>query len=102
MVVAGTCLRRWWCGCGRRPQLEEAAVLLKFNKDQADALAWLAGKRSALAAAETAADLASAQKLLRKHGELKVRIAGGGDAPSWLANRGPRFAAPSRGCARTG
>ena len=40
-------------GCHSTPQLDEQFVLLKFNKDQADALAWLAAKRAAGSGAHT-------------------------------------------------
>jgi hypothetical protein len=52
--------------------LEEDALLLKFNKEQAEALAWLTAKRAVVSAAETATDVATAQKLLRKHADHKV------------------------------
>ena len=73
-------------------QLEEEAVLLKFNKDQADALAWLAAKLAVVAVAETAADVAGAQKLLRKHADQKVPI----PSRSLLARSRPRPASKCR------
>jgi len=47
-------------------------VLLKFIKDQADALAWLVAKRVAISSDEIASDHAGVQKQLRKHQEHKV------------------------------
>lgn len=65
-------------GCHSTPQLDEQFVLLKFNKDQADALAWLAAKRAAIASDEIASDHAGVQKQLRKHQEHKVGARGQG------------------------
>ena len=53
-------------------QLDEQFVLLKFIKDQADALAWLVAKRAAISSDEIASDHAGVQKQLRKHQEHKV------------------------------
>ena len=47
-------------------------MLLKFIKDQADALAWLVAKRVAISSDEIASDHAGVQKQLRKHQEHKV------------------------------